>query len=151
MLPNIVKELGLPVIPCYSTYIELQSIGGLYVQKEMIKGYIDAIVLSILSQSDAYGYEITKIVNKKTSGLFELKEGTLYPALKRLEANQFIEGYWADHFDGRPRRRYYRITQDGHKKLEESKNSWQKNVNIINSFLGGVFSGTSANALKPNP
>lgn len=69
----------------------------------MMKGYIDGIVLSVLSKQDAYGYEISKMVHDETNGQFDLKEGTLYPALKRMEANGYIEGYWGskleDHGD----------------------------------------------------
>lgn len=109
-------------------------------RNEMIKGYIDAIVLSVLRREDAYGYEISKIVNEETAGLLEMKEGTLYPALKRMEANKYIEGYWDERPSG-PRRRYYRITKHGLKKLEESKQSWVGNLRIINLFLGGETHG----------
>ncbi|MGF7047939.1 PadR family transcriptional regulator PadR [Paenibacillus sp. DS2015] len=118
-------------------------------RNEMIKGYIDAIVLSILNREDAYGYEISKFVHAETAGQFELKEGTLYPALKRIEANGYIEGYWDDRDLG-PRRRYYRITKDGQKKLKEYRNSWTNNIQIINTFLGGELNGTNHTILKPN-
>jgi PadR family transcriptional regulator PadR len=118
-------------------------------RNEMIKGYIDAIVLSVLHREDAYGYEISKFVHEETAGKFELKEGTLYPALKRMEANGYIEGYWDDRDTG-PRRRYYRITKDGRKKLEEHKNSWMDNIRIINLFLGGESNGADHTVREPN-
>jgi PadR family transcriptional regulator PadR len=105
-------------------------------QKEMLKGYIDAIILSVLNRGDSYGFEITKTVNEKTQGHLYLKEGTLYPALKRLELNQRIEGYWGDPQVG-PRRKYYKITDIGKRVLDENKSSWRENTNIINMFLGG--------------
>ncbi|MDQ0896255.1 MULTISPECIES: PadR family transcriptional regulator [unclassified Paenibacillus] len=117
-------------------------------QKEMLKGYIDAIILSVLSNGDAYGYEITKIVNERTQGLFELKEGTLYPALKRLEANSYIDGYWDEKTT--PRRRYYKIGEKGKKKLDESRLSWQQNTSIINMFLGGLSDAKSKTILGTN-
>lgn len=107
---------------------------------EMMKGYVDAIVLSILQRSDAYGYEISKLVNKESAGFFEMKEGTLYPALKRMEANKYIEGYWDERPTG-PRRRYYRITKQGLKRLEESRQSWRENTRVINLFLGSEPNG----------
>ncbi|WP_426453103.1 PadR family transcriptional regulator [Paenibacillus sp. S-38] len=118
-------------------------------RNEMIKGYIDAIILSILQNGDAYGYEITKIVNASTEGAFELKEGTMYPALKRLEANGFIEGYW-DKRDAGPRRRYYRITEEGQGKLARNKESWVRNTQIINQFLGGLGHGQGGPLSEPN-
>lgn len=111
-------------------------------KNEMIKGYIDGIILSILSQRDAYGYEISQYINEITYGEFQLKEGTLYPALKRLEANNYIEGYWGEQ-NGGPRRRYYRIIEEGQNKLKAIKSSWIKNTHIINIFLGGTTSGYS--------
>ncbi|OXM15661.1 PadR family transcriptional regulator [Paenibacillus herberti] len=109
-------------------------------RNEMIKGYIDAIVLSVLRRNDAYGYEISKIIQEETEGLLDMKEGTLYPALKRMEANNYIEGYWDTRPSG-PRRRYYRITEQGLKKLQENKQAWVGNLRIINLFLGGEARG----------
>lgn len=114
----------------------------------MIKGYIDGIILSILIQRDAYGYEISQYINEITHGEFLLKEGTLYPALKRLEANNCIEGYWVEQ-NGGPRRKYYRIKKEGRTRLESIKISWIKNTNIINIFLGGRTSGYST-LFKPS-
>jgi hypothetical protein len=87
-----------------SIYIELNSRWCVKLRNEMIKGYIDGIVLSVLSKQDAYGYEISKTVHDETSGQFDLKEGTLYPALKRMVASGYIEGYWVEQLGG-PRRR----------------------------------------------
>jgi PadR family transcriptional regulator PadR len=109
-------------------------------KNEMIKGYIDGIILSILSERDSYGYEISQYINEVTYGDFHLKEGTLYPALKRLEANHYIEGYWGEQ-EGGPRRKYYRILDEGKTQLEKIKSSWIKNTNIINIFLRGELNG----------
>lgn len=53
--------------------------------KELMKGSIDLLLLSLLSQKKLYGYEITKILKQMSKGNYEISEGTLYPALKRLE------------------------------------------------------------------
>jgi len=118
-------------------------------QNEMIKGYIDAIVMSVLSRKDAYGYEISKVVQEETAGKMMIKEGTLYPALKRMEANGYIEGYWDDR-DAGPRRRYYRITKSGLKRLDENRRSWAENIAIINTFLGGKQDGANVTIRQPN-
>lgn len=65
----------------YAIYIELNSRWCVKLRNEMIKGYIDGIVLSVLSKQDAYGYEISKTVHDETSGQFDLKEGKLCPFL----------------------------------------------------------------------
>ena len=63
--------------------------------KEALKGHIDTIILSILNEQDCYGYEIAKTVKVKCNNMFELKEGTMYLALKRMESKGFIESYWS--------------------------------------------------------
>ena len=60
------------------------------VNKEVLKGHIDTIILSLLHIRDMYGYEIAKLVREKSDEQFELKEGTLYLSLKRLEKNKWI-------------------------------------------------------------
>ncbi|MCM3781514.1 PadR family transcriptional regulator [Neobacillus mesonae] len=112
----------------------------------MIKGYIDAIILSILDTQDAYGYEISKIVNRKTNGQLSLKEGTLYPALKRMEANNYILSYWRES-ESSPRRKYYQITTHGRAQLHFMKSSWIDNMKLINIFLGGKPYGSNPSLL----
>lgn len=103
----------------------------------MMKGYIDAIILSVISKRDSYGYEIAHVVNEQTDGALELKEGTLYPALRRLEAEAWIQGYWGEDGVG-PRRRYYRITIQGNEQVAKNRDIWKRNQAIVNTFLGGV-------------
>ncbi len=61
------------------------------VNKEVLKGHIDTLILSLLHNRDMYGYELAKIVREKSEDKFELKEGTLYLSLKRLEKNEWID------------------------------------------------------------
>ena len=63
--------------------------------KEALKDHIDTIILSILNEQDCYGYEIAKTVKVKCNNMFELKEGTMSLALKRMESKGFIESYWS--------------------------------------------------------
>ena len=60
--------------------------------KELLKGHIDTLILAILEKNDSYGFEIAKNVLNKTT--FELKDGTLYISLKRMESKGLIESYW---------------------------------------------------------
>jgi PadR family transcriptional regulator PadR len=108
------------------------------VNGDMIKGFIDPIVLSVVARRDTYGYEMAKYVNEQTGGALELKEGTLYPALRRLEAEKLIEGYWGTETGG-PRRRYYRITKPGLAALGSARSDWHKNKRILGLFLGEAF------------
>ena len=106
--------------------------------RDILKGFVDSVILSILSQGDSYGYEIARSVNGKTDGALVLKEGTLYPALRRLEAEQYIEGYWGTEQEG-ARRRYYRITQRGRGALDRARDEWSRDKQLLSRFLGEAF------------
>lgn len=109
------------------------------INKEILKGHIDTIILSMIYRSDMYGYELSKSVKEESKNCFEIKEGTLYLALKRLEKNRYAESYWDESFDG-GRRKYYRITDEGKYFLERKKNEWLFFKKIIDHFLKGVDS-----------
>ncbi|QOT00390.1 helix-turn-helix transcriptional regulator [Brevibacterium sp. JNUCC-42] len=93
--------------------------------KEILKGSIDLLILSLISQKEYYGYELGKKIREKSDEVYEIGEGTLYPALKRLEAHKAIESYWGESKEG-ARRKYYRITIEGRKLLEEKMKDWNE-------------------------
>lgn len=107
------------------------------VNKEVLKGHIDTIILSLLNQRDMYGYELAKVVFEKSNDQFELKEGTLYLSLKRLEKNEWVSSYWGEEQGPGGRRKYYKLTSSGVKGFEEKKAEWQFVKQLIDSFLGG--------------
>jgi PadR family transcriptional regulator, regulatory protein PadR len=109
----------------------------LEINKEVLKGHIDTLILSLLHNRDMYGYELAKFVREKSKGQFELKEGTLYLSLKRLEKNKWIESYWGDEQGSGGRRKYYKLTSVGKEVFEEKRLEWQFVKKIIDSFLGG--------------
>lgn len=106
------------------------------IDKEMIKGYIESIILSQLHQEDLYGYEISKRIRSISENTFEIKEGTLYVVLKRLENSKLITPYWDDTESGGGRRRYYKITAEGKEYLVKRKEEWNFFKAIIDTFLG---------------
>ena len=79
---------------------------------DLLRGYTDTIILKQLSNSDSYGYRISKAVAEQSGGGLELKEATLYTAFRRLEAAGCIRSYWGDEQSG-ARRRYYSLTDVG--------------------------------------
>ncbi|UDN58599.1 PadR family transcriptional regulator [Clostridioides sp. ES-S-0010-02] len=101
--------------------------------KEVLKGHIDTLILSILSKGDSYGYEIAKVVRDETT--FELKESTLYVSLKRLESKGLIKSYWGNDQGVGSRRKYYNITDDGKDSLEVKMQEWYFIQDIMNKFL----------------
>ncbi|MCM3599065.1 PadR family transcriptional regulator [Metabacillus idriensis] len=107
------------------------------VNKEVLKGHIDTLILSLLHSRDLYGYELAKLVREKSKNQFELKEGTLYLSLKRLEKNNWIESYWGDEQGPGGRRKYYKLTEAGKVGYDEKRKEWNFVKNIIDSFLEG--------------
>lgn len=103
--------------------------------KEVLKGHIDTLILSILASKDCYGYEIAKNVRVKCNGAFELKEGTMYLALKRLESKSLVKSYWGEEISEGGRRKYYTITSQGIDMLSIKKEEWNLIQNIMNLFL----------------
>lgn len=106
--------------------------------KEVLKGYIDSIVLSVLYDEDMYGYLIVKKIKEKSKEEFEIKEATLYVSLKRLEKRGYLKGYWNDN-EGTSggRRRYYSITEEGKKSFVKSADNWDAIKRILDNFIGG--------------
>jgi len=109
------------------------------IHKEAIKGYVESIILSLLKNEDLYGYEIAKRVRNISKDTFEIKEGTLYVVLKRLENQNLLSPYWDDTAErGGGRRRYYKITDEGNKYLLRKKEEWVFFKNIMDIFFEEV-------------
>ena len=107
------------------------------INKEVLKGHIDTLILSLLHTRDMYGYELAKLVREKSKEQFELKEGTLYLSLKRLEKNKWISSYWGDEQGPGGRRKYYKLTNLGIEGFEQKRTEWHFFKQIIDSFLEG--------------
>lgn len=93
-------------------------------ERELLKGSTDSLLLRLISLQPMYGYHIIKELEERSKGYFRFKEGTLYPALHRLERNGLIEGKWMKLPSGLERR-YYFMTQKGQKVLAERLAVWQ--------------------------
>lgn len=82
-----------------------------------------------------YGFELAELLETCTDGVLDLKEGTLYPALHRLEADNLVESFWRESPKG-PRRRYYKLTPLGESVFQERRNEWRKLTEAVNGALG---------------
>lgn len=101
---------------------------------ELLKGTTEMILLSLLRGKDMYGYELTELVKQVSGDYLHLKEGTLYPALKKLEEKGLVKSYWKDSFEG-PRRKYYYITKIGYKEFESYVSQWEDFQLIIKNII----------------
>jgi PadR family transcriptional regulator, regulatory protein PadR len=93
-------------------------------ERELLKGSTDSLLLSLINRQTTYGYKIIKELEKRSNGYFQFKEGTLYPALHRLEKAGLLQGKW-QRLPGGQERRYYYITPKGQKALAERLAVWQ--------------------------
>jgi PadR family transcriptional regulator, regulatory protein PadR len=103
-------------------------------RRELIKGNIDALLLSLIGQQPMYGYQIIKELDTKSQGYFRFKEGTLYPALHRLEKSGLILSKWETLTSGR-QRRYYHITEKGKSLLDRKKTQWVDFAMAMNMII----------------
>jgi len=87
----------------------------------LIKGHLGLILLSVLEDGEKYGLQITKEANHRTGGYFDLKVGSLYPALHRLEKAGWITGAFRESPRARTPVRYYRLTTSGRQALREKR------------------------------
>jgi PadR family transcriptional regulator PadR len=106
----------------------------MFEQHGLMKTSIDSLLLHVISLNPMYGYQIVKELESRSEGYFRFKEGTLYPALHRLETSGLISGYWED-IEGGRRRRYYKINQKGLATLEEKRDQWQDYMAAVNRVI----------------
>ncbi len=102
--------------------------------KEILKGSLDVILLQLLTEDEMYGYKIAKRIKKMANNSLEIGEGTLYPALKRLEEKKYLEAYWDSSGCGN-NRKYYKTTENGKTELGKKLESW----NTINDLIQGLI------------
>lgn len=103
---------------------------------KLLSGTLDLVILEVVSEDATYGYAITQTVLDRTAGRFELTEGSLYPALHRLERQKLLRSEWRD-AAGR-RRKYYRLTPAGRTELDARKREWRDFVAGVEGVLGGA-------------
>ncbi len=102
--------------------------------RELKKGSIQLCILAVLSKGKKYGFQLIKELKELSSGYYDLKEGTLYPALHRLEKRGYLKSEWITQKSGMPRK-YYTLTTKGTKALKEAKAEWMKMVGSCNKVL----------------
>src|SRR5579885_857019 len=94
------------------------------IDRELLKGSISLVLLTLLSRGEMYGYEIMQQASRRSANAFALKEGTLYPALHQLERKSLIKSEWRTGDNGRERK-YYLLTAKGKKAAQKLEAQWQ--------------------------
>jgi DNA-binding PadR family transcriptional regulator len=101
---------------------------------ESIKGHLDLLLLSILASSDAHGYAVIEGLKAQSDGAFDLPEGTVYPALHRLERLGLIASAWDT--SGPRRRRVYSVTRRGRKALVTQREEFKEFTRAMTAVVG---------------
>ena len=101
--------------------------------KNMLSGNTAMLILKLVSEKDMYGYEMIDTLSKRSSNVFELKVGTLYPLLHSMVQSGYLESYNQE-VNGKLRK-YYRITPNGRKFLDKMIEEWNVYVNAVSSMM----------------
>lgn len=102
---------------------------------QLLKGVLDGCVLELISRQEIYGYDLIKGLQDK--GFNDIKGGTIYPLLQKLEKNKLISGKNKPSTEG-PNRKYFSITEEGIEELEQFKIQWNNLTDIVKNVFGGV-------------
>ncbi len=107
---------------------------------DALRGHLETMVLASLELEEAHGFEVLRRLTEAGNGALRLKEGSLYPALYRLEEAGLIASEWADESAPRrgPRRRVYHLTRKGRGRLAAGRQEWRQFVHVIGTILGAT-------------
>lgn len=105
------------------------------ITSDVIRGYNDTMILSILLDAPSYGYEISKQIRSMTEGKYIIKETTLYSAFTRMEKNGYIESFAYQDQGNEKKRTYYRITEAGIRYYYERCEEWKLTKEVVERFV----------------
>ncbi|HEX9708827.1 MAG TPA: helix-turn-helix transcriptional regulator [Candidatus Thermoplasmatota archaeon] len=108
---------------------------------ELKKGTVQLGILALLEGGRRYGFDIIGELRGRSRGYLDLKEGTLYPALHRLEKQGLLKAEWVLDEGGAPPRKYYSITADGRRSLDQARREWKLMVDGLSGVLTGTGDG----------
>ena len=100
---------------------------------EALKGHLELLMLSILAEGPRHGYAMIETLRQRSSGTFDLPEGTIYPALHRLEKQGLLSSEWSEE-SGR-RKRIYKLTPRGRQALSQRQQEWQNFSKAVNATI----------------
>lgn len=101
---------------------------------ETLKGHLDGLLLAALEDGPLHGYAVVQALREGSGGLVDLPSGTIYPALRRLERLDLVEGRWSE--TGGRRRRSYALTRAGRRALASERTAWEVFSRAVNALLG---------------
>jgi PadR family transcriptional regulator len=101
---------------------------------EALKGHLDLLLLAILAEGPAHGYVVIESLRRRSNGTFDLPEGTIYPALHRLESQGLLRSSWSE--DSLRRKRIYQLTPKGQQMLAKRQEEWKRFSKAMDATVG---------------
>jgi transcriptional regulator len=101
---------------------------------EILQGTLDMLVLRTLELGPMHGVGVADRIKQITGGVFDVKPGSLFPALHRLEQNGWLRGAWGES-ENRRRAKFYTLTRAGRAQLEKERRSWERAFTAVNRLL----------------
>lgn len=102
---------------------------------EMLKGTLDMMILRTLVAGNAHGHTIAKVIERTSEDVLEVEQGSLYPALHRLEDRGWVSSYWGASENNR-KAKFYRLTTAGKKQLVRETSRWRQMTRAIGLVIG---------------
>ncbi len=103
--------------------------------REFLTGTVGVLILSLLAEREMYGYEILQEAERRSARTFQLKEGTVYPALHEMERAGLLKASWREGPTGRARK-YYALTAKGRRRAESKRRQWASISMAMRAILG---------------
>ena len=103
--------------------------------REFLTGTVGVLILSLLTEREMYAYEIVMEAERRSAQTFQLKEGTVYPALHQMERAGMLKARWRDSPSGRPRK-YYSLTAQGRRRAQSKRRQWASISMAMRAILG---------------
>jgi transcriptional regulator len=108
---------------------------GAMLDRERKKGSAELLILSLLEDQPRHGYDISRLIERRSRGVLRFNVASLYPLLYRLEKRGWLQGRWVERA-GQRRRRYYRLTAEGRKMLAAQRSGWRAFAAAISRIAG---------------
>jgi PadR family transcriptional regulator PadR len=106
-------------------------------EQELLLGTLDMLILQTLVMGPAHGHTIAHVIEHTSDDVLQIEQGSLYPALHRLEDRGWVSSYWGTSENNR-KARFYRLTAAGRSQLRAETNRWQAMVKAIGRVLGSA-------------
>jgi len=103
-------------------------------KSDLLQGTLDVLVLKVVALGPIHGYAIAQRLQQMSSSVLQVQQGSLYPALHRLEKRRWLKAEWAETDSGREAR-FYTLTRLGRQQLEEQRESWERLSAAISGIL----------------